>query len=274
MRWYDESDPDLERRGCLDRTQTLIVHKLILLDYMVEGLEEEEVADMEPVELEVYWEDVLNTCQVAIALNKMCNKARPMMRKDERCMNTLLKILTKICRLIHGVQEAQGMPDPCPRLKGILYELGQDYLRNSSGETLLHLNVEREAYDCDGITEITQMLLAHGARVNAQDNRGNTPLHHLLSHMMDKAGRERAECEKTVDVLLDHGTHIDARNNEGTSIDNFLAALNVEYARPAVRRLECLAARAIKEHKVPHLGLLVPGRGVLPHWMSEFISLH
>ena len=70
-------------------------------------------------------------------------------------------------------------------------------LRMTSGSTPLHNAVE-------GASEI---LLAHGADVNAKSDSGYTPLH----------GAARDAAFERVKVLLEHGADVNAKNSYGST---------------------------------------------------------
>lgn len=68
---------------------------------------------------------------------------------------------------------------------------------SAGGETVLHYAVPEP--------DITEMLLAHGAKANATNDLGETPLHWAAG----------AGLTNSVELLLSHGAHINARDNAG-----------------------------------------------------------
>ena len=79
-------------------------------------------------------------------------------------------------------------------------------------QILLKHGADVNAKDSDGLTpifrtpkyELVKVLIEHGADVNASSNRGNTPLH----------TKSRPEVIK---LLLEHGADVNAKNNEGNT---------------------------------------------------------
>ena len=80
----------------------------------------------------------------------------------------------------------------------IKYTIGYKNLR---GKTVLHWAVE------SGKKEMTELLLAHGALVNAQDDAGRTALHLAVS----------AGSSPMAELLLAHGADVNLKDNQGNA---------------------------------------------------------
>lgn len=83
--------------------------------------------------------------------------------------------------------------------------------KNMYGETPLHMAAK------NGCNEATQLLLAHGAFVEARANNGMTPLHLAVWHSL------RAEEFLTVKTLLEYNADCSANDNEGMTPLNHLS---------------------------------------------------
>jgi len=58
-----------------------------------------------------------------------------------------------------------------------------------------------------GIVKVAQLLLEHGANINARNEEGHTPLHQALVRLDDGCG---AHFFNTIQLLLEHGADVDA----------------------------------------------------------------
>jgi hypothetical protein len=64
-----------------------------------------------------------------------------------------------------------------------------------------------------GFPEIVALLLDHGARTNAQDERGTQALHAVGQFAFRSA--ETARAQRIIELLLKHGADVNARNGAG-----------------------------------------------------------
>ncbi|CAK9172789.1 unnamed protein product [Ilex paraguariensis] len=83
--------------------------------------------------------------------------------------------------------------------------------KNMYGETPLHMAAK------NGCNEAAEMLLAHGAFIEAKANNGMTPLHLAVWHSL------RAEDCSTVKTLLENNADCCAKDNEGLTPLNHLS---------------------------------------------------
>ena len=80
------------------------------------------------------------------------------------------------------------------------------YSKNSIGNTPLHAAVAGGGHARHGRElALIELLLAHGADVNARDASGSAPLH-LAAH---------EGSWKAIEILLSSGVHVNVRDNEG-----------------------------------------------------------
>uniref|UniRef100_A0A5B7AG38 Uncharacterized protein n=1 Tax=Davidia involucrata TaxID=16924 RepID=A0A5B7AG38_DAVIN len=83
--------------------------------------------------------------------------------------------------------------------------------KNMYGETPLHMAAK------NGCNKAAQLLLSHGAFVEAKANNGMTPLHLAVWHSL------RAEDCSTVKTLLEYNADCSAKDNEGMTPLNHLS---------------------------------------------------
>lgn len=78
-----------------------------------------------------------------------------------------------------------------------------------------------------GKLESTQLLISHGAQVDAVDNQGNSPLHHVLRGIYDW----EYDGARVARLLLRHGADVNAKTNSGQT------PLDLASRRPVIARL-------------------------------------
>jgi len=141
--------------------------------------------------------------------------------------------------------------------------------RTYDDRTLLHLAVDPATSLIDGewyldlpSSAVVECLLVAGEVVNSKDERGNTPLHEAV-FKQPKMSTQDVWLE-VVNLLLLHGAHIDFANASGeTAYDKLLSVVNV-FSHVS---LKCLAARAIRMHRLPY-------HGIIPTILADFVDRH
>ena len=68
---------------------------------------------------------------------------------------------------------------------------------------------------CVDLLRTMQLLLEHGADVNARANDGSTPLHYSSFRGIGRGSYGDMGISEGARLLLEHGANIDAENNEG-----------------------------------------------------------
>ena len=112
-------------------------------------------------------------------------------------------------------------------------------------------------------TSVVKLLVECGAKINANNQSGSTPLH--TASMVENFNQE------IVEILLDNGAHIDIRNNEFDRPVDMLKRVP-EGAGSKINplhytTLKCLAARVVAKHSVPY-------KEEIPAILEEFIQAH
>jgi len=117
-------------------------------------------------------------------------------------------------------------------------------------EVLIAHGADVNAKNDDGLTpllyaagygrlEVVEALLAHGAAVNAKDDKGLTPLHYAAEH-----GRL-----EVVDALLAHGAAVNAKDDKGlTPLKYVLLTLQDLRTRPKLAEHYEAIAKLLRQH--------------------------
>lgn len=129
-----------------------------------------------------------------------------------------------------------AVPDPVAYTEGFLqqdYERVISSLRDDPGQAVLSFGSLRttllHAACYDNRADIAELLIGLGARVDAQDLRGRTPLHWAAVNGSPEA----------VGVLLRSGACLDVRDAEGHTPLNLVEGLRADpWVREAAARLK------------------------------------
>lgn len=159
-----------------------------------------------------------------------------------------------------------------PTFRQLVRALVTTRLRTSNGRTLLHMAVHPAEYiktkteEEEGIynqasSAVVGCLLIAGAAVNEVDSVGNTPLHAAVFNRPKTSMAD--DCEKVIELLLNHGAHVDMANAKREIASDKLPALDVFNHVT----LACLAARAVRTYQLPY-------RGIVPETHAYFVDLH
>jgi uncharacterized protein len=128
-----------------------------------------------------------------------------------------------------------------------------------------------------GFPELAKQLLAHGAQVNTEDERGMRALHAVAQYAF--AGGDNDRAQRTLTLLLDAGAAVDAVNSAGqTTLLLLLGARAEPGAAADQRQLLSLLSLLLKHradlnvqdqrgvsalHACAMHGLLLPARALL-----------
>lgn len=166
-------------------------------------------------------------------------------------------------------------PDELQRFRSLVYRLVKGDHRSHAGDTLLHLcfplcELEGLKSDRAPTLPLLETLMACGADVDAVNRLGETPLFCVLSPKPEAepvvAGSP--DREQWVVLLLKHNAHVDRVTHQRRGVLGSLRALDIVCPLDHVS-LQCLAARAVRDHRVPYRNPWKLSRDLI-----DFVSYH
>lgn len=200
--------------------------------------------------------------------NQMLEKI-PSVEKDMTYLTRVLVITLHLaCLLTRLLEHPTCDEQTSKRVHEAIYELIKLKVRGKLGRTALHLACCREAalvgrYPACQFPSphLAEVLLKVGAEPNGKDEEGNTPLH--------LAAMARPCPPKLAQTLLDNGAHIDLVNHSGETFQSLLRGQAVHELINTAKytKLSCIAARTIRQLKIPF-------KGVVPIALESFILSH
>ncbi|XP_076259680.1 protein fem-1 homolog B isoform X1 [Rhynchophorus ferrugineus] len=184
---------------------------------------------------------------------------------------TTLYLLTILTKLLKKCTEEERF-----NAQRMVFTLNQLQLTIRGGQTLLHMACNPETPVDDFHTkdvckfpcaETTKLLIRCGANVNAMDDCRNTPLHVIVNYR--KAIADFQTLHAIITDLTENGAHTDIVNSKGeTPLEASTTGVAEIILKTQVKiSLKCLAANAIKMHKISYKGFVPPS-------LEHFIELH
>jgi ankyrin repeat protein len=179
---------------------------------------------------------------------------------------TLVIILHLICLLTKLLPHLDSQQSH--QVKKAVYEFLKVGARGRGGATPLHLACSRDSSAVGRYpicqfpsVEVISLLVECGAEIDARDHEDNSALHISALNKPAKS--------TVVGTLLDSGAHLDAVNADGRTFQHLLRGQPLHEVVTVLKysNLQCLAAKTIQKHNIPHWGKL-------PAKLSEFVQLH
>jgi len=225
-------------------------------------------------------QETLGKTAAAAAVANSASAAAAAADRDVTYFNrTLIIILHLVCLLTKLLPHLDT--DQTFKVKKAVYEFLRIGARGRNGCTPLHLACSRDSSAVGRYpicqfpsVEVVRLLLECGADPNAKDRSpdANTALHVTAvgkGGSKTAAGGDNNLNPSVVLALLEGGAHFDAVNAKNKSFEGLLRGQPVHEVVNVSRHtsLQCLAARVVKKHNVPH-------RQVLAKALVEFVDLH
>ncbi|XP_051918219.1 protein fem-1 homolog B [Hippocampus zosterae] len=162
------------------------------------------------------------------------------------------------------------------RINKHVYDVVRLDPRARGGATLLHLAISSSTPVDDFHTndvcgfpnaQVTKLLLDCGARVDAVDGEGNTPLHVIVQY--NRPISDFLTLHAIIISLVEAGAHTDRANKQKkTPLDESTTGVSEILLKTQMKMsLKCLAARAVRRHRLAY-------RHQIPASLEEFVDFH
>uniref|UniRef100_A0A3Q2XS10 Protein fem-1 homolog B n=1 Tax=Hippocampus comes TaxID=109280 RepID=A0A3Q2XS10_HIPCM len=162
------------------------------------------------------------------------------------------------------------------RINKHVYDVVRLDPRARDGATLLHLAISSSTPVDDFHTndvcgfpnaQVTKLLLDCGARVDAVDHEGNTPLHVIVQY--NRPISDFLTLHAIIISLVEAGAHTDRTNKQKkTPLDKSTTGVSEILLKTQMKMsLKCLAARAVRRHRITY-------RNQIPASLEEFVEFH
>lgn len=224
----------------------------------------------------VQLEDVVSTIELLVRDLPECSRLlsiAPQYEKQQKAYDTVLKIITHLLHLVtclhDDTDDEEHFVEIRRRIHSVVHLVDP---RTTAGDSLLHLSVmknntlrsqnlfEEAKFAFFPSMEVTKLLIECGAKINALNAQGNTPLH--------TASVPSNYRHEIVESLLENGAHIDVRNMRNERPLDMLKKVTDCKINPLMYlSLRCLAASTIARNKLPY-------KKEIPTMLEEFIEAH
>jgi len=221
-------------------------------------------------------EDVMSIMDLLLADMPYCStllQITPVFRTHQGSWDKMLKVIS---HLIHLITSLPRVPALELQIRKRIHKLlvGMDP-RTTQGDSLLHLSASsfslkpQNIFDDQGgvstgalfpSLEVVSFLVDCGARVNATNGHGSTPLHTAVA--------DKNFNQQVVERLLGAGAHVDLKNKNGVRpAHNMVANQACSVSVIRYMSLKCLCAQVISNNNLPY-------KGEVPEILETFIEAH
>ncbi|WAR22633.1 FEM1C-like protein [Mya arenaria] len=198
--------------------------------------------------------------------------------EDQNTLSEFQLLLQLYLHMIHLFTRLECNQEEKYKFMTFVHRMVQEDPHCGNGQTLLHLAVDPmisltgdEFYSNFPSLDVIQVLVTCGARVNAQCEKGNTPLLDCAKRHFEVGTRFDDNEISIIQFLINVGSHVDIMNEEGLTANRFLAkSTELSHSSMKYLSLKCLASTEIMKQGIPF-------ENEIPFSLStkvEHVSLH